>query len=358
MAAASRLFDGDGGCGGKIGCAGAGAMFQRLLLLAVRDVGWPGKVLLAGLGVIFAVGMRAVTNLFAPGVAPYAFTYPAALLTTLFGGWQSGLLALAVSEFLGWLVVVPQAGLAGAPMRYQISAAVIAALTGMSVIVVAHAFRLAARFGFTERGEKLAERELLFRELQHRVANDFALTTSLLKHEAKLSLEPQVREALDKAAHRIHSFARIHRQIYLQPDVISVNLKEYIEDLAGSLRTGALPPNIKLSCDLPPLLSQRDMALALGLLMNELVTNAVKHAFPDGAGGAILVRIQRSANGWEFAVKDNGAGFSSVIPGLGTNLIDQFVRQTGGEIFYEHGHGTCVRLKMSENALRPPTLVQ
>ena len=158
-------------------------MFQKLLLLAVRDVGWPGKIGLALCGVIFAVGMRAVTNLIAPGVSPYAFIYPAALLATLFGGWVSGTLALASSEFLGWLVVVPQAGLAGAPMRYQISAAAIAALTGLSVIAVAHAFRMAARFGFTERGEKLAEREMLFRELQHRVANDFALTTALLKHE-------------------------------------------------------------------------------------------------------------------------------------------------------------------------------
>ena len=317
---------------------------------------WPSKIFLAGIGVIFAVGMRAVTNLFAPGVAPYAFTYPAALLTTLLGGWQPGLLALAISEFLGWLVVVPQAGLAGAPMRYQVSAAAIAALTGMSVIAVAHAFRMAARFGFTERGEKLAERELLFRELQHRVANDFALTTSLLKQEAKLNLEPQAKEALDKAAHRIHSFARIHRQIYLQSDVISVNLKEYIEDLAGGLRAGALPPNVKLSCDLPPLLSQRDVALALGLLMNELVTNAVKHAFPDGTGGTILVRIQRSADGWEFTVKDNGAGFGSVVPGLGAGLIDQFARQAGGEIFYEQDIGACVRLKLNESALRPAAL--
>ena len=189
---------------------------------------WTGKISLALYGVIFAVGMRALTNLVAPGVSPYAFLYPAALLATLFGGWVSGALALVVSEALGWLIVVPQAGLAGAPMRYQISAAVIAALTGASVIAVAEAFRLAARFGFTERGAKLAEREMLFRELQHRVANDFALTTALLKHEARHSLEPQVRDALEKSAQRIASFARIHRQIYLQSDVLSVNLKDYL----------------------------------------------------------------------------------------------------------------------------------
>lgn len=327
-------------------------MFQKLLLLTVRDVGWATKLALAAGGVMAAVALRGITNLIAPGVSPYAFIYPAALLTTLLGGWQPGLLALAVSETLGWLVVVPQAGLAGAPMRYQVSAAVIAALTGLSVIAVAHAFRLAARFGFTERGEKLAEREMLFRELQHRVANDFALTTALLKHEARQSLELPVREALDKAAQRINSFARIHRQIYLQSDVISVNLTEYIEDLSGSLRL-ALPQNIKLSCDLPPLLSQRDTALALGLLMNELVTNALKHAFPDESDGHVSVRIRQSASGWEFSVKDDGAGFGQIIPGLGTSLIDQFARQAGGQLSQEHSDGTCVRLMLPPGALRP-----
>ena len=81
-------------------------MFQKLLLLAVRDVGWIGKISLALYGVIFAVGMLALTNLVAPGVAPYAFIYPAALIATLFGGWVSGAVALILSEVLGWLVVV------------------------------------------------------------------------------------------------------------------------------------------------------------------------------------------------------------------------------------------------------------
>ena len=331
-------------------------MFQKLLLLAVRDVGWPGKIGLALCGVIFAVGMRAVTNLIAPGVSPYAFIYPAALLATLFGGWVSGTLALASSEFLGWLVVVPQAGLAGAPMRYQISAAAIAALTGLSVIAVAHAFRMAARFGFTERGEKLAEREMLFRELQHRVANDFALTTALLKHESRHSLEPQVREALEKSAQRIDSFARIHRQIYLQPDVISVNLKEYLEDLAGSLKAGAIPRNIKLSCDIPPVSSQRNVALALGLLLNELVTNAIKHAFPGGQDGAIAIRIRHLTKGWEFTVQDDGVGYNSIVPGLGTGLIEQFARQAGGELHFEHGSGTIARLRLDDNAFHSASL--
>lgn len=332
-------------------------MFQNLLLLTVRDVGWTAKLVFAACGVIAAVALRAITNLIAPGVSPYAFIYPAALLTTLLGGWQPGVVALVISETLGWLVVVPQAGLAGAPMRYQVSAAVIAGLTGVSVIALAHAFRLAARFGFTERGEKLAEREMLFRELQHRVANDFALTTSLLKHEARQSLEPPAREALDQAAQRINSFARIHRQIYLQSDVISVNLTEYIEDLAGSLRV-ALPQNVKLSCELPPLLTQRDIALALGLLMNELVTNALKHAFPEGSGGHVWVRVRQTPNGWEFSVKDDGAGIGQIIPGLGTGLIDQFARQAGGQLSQEHSGGTCVRLALPGNALRPAALMR
>ena len=242
-------------------------------------------------------------------------------------------------------------------MRYQVSAAAIAALTCASVIAVAHAFRLAARFGFAERGEKLAEREMLFRELQHRVANDFALTTALLKHEAKKCAEPEVKDALDKTAHRINSFARVHRQIYLQPDMVSVNLKDYIEDLAGSLKLGAIPPNIQLTCDIPPVLSQRNVALALGLLVNELVTNSIKHAFPGERSGTIAIRILRLAKGWEFVVEDDGVGYSAMVPGLGTGLIGQFAHQAGGEMFFEHGDGTSARLTLHDAALHAAGLM-
>ena len=165
-----------------------------------------------------------------------------------------------------------------------------------------------------------------------------------------------MREALEKSAQRINSFARIHRQIYLQPDVISVNLKEYLEDLAGSLKAGAIPRNIKLSCDIPPVSSQRNVALALGLLLNELVTNAIKHAFPGGQDGAIAIRIRHLTKGWEFTVQDDGVGYNSIVPGLGTGLIEQFARQAGGELHFEHGSGTIARLRLDDNAFHSASL--
>ena len=81
-------------------------------------------------------------------------------------------------------------------------------------------------------------------------------------------------------------------------------------------------------------------------------------AVQSGSDGNVLVRIRQSANGWEFSVKDDGAGIGQIIPGLGTSLIDQFARQAGGQLSLEHANGTCVRLMLPPNAMRPAALLR
>jgi len=304
---------------------------------------WAAQLACVFLGVGVAVSLRAVTNLFAPGVAPYAFIYPASLLATLLGGWQAGAGTVLVAGLLAWMFVVPHAVLAGAQMHYQAAAALIAFFTAGMLIAVAEGFRSAARRLAGERNAKLQERELLFRELQHRVGNDFAIVNSLLDLQRRRSASSETRSALQHAMGRIQSISRIHRQIYALPETRHVDLRQYLRDLCAGLRDATLPPaGIALTCNCEQAYMSRDLALALGLAMNELVTNAAKHAFPDGREGSISVAFAHAAKGWQLIVADDGIGMPAAPSktGLGTMLVEQFVRQAGGTLAIMREPGT------------------
>ena len=312
---------------------------------------WLLKTACIFVGVGLAVLLRAIANLVAPGVAPYAFIYPATLLATLLGGWQAGTGTVLAAGLLAWMFVVPRAELSGAQMHYQAAAAVIAALTAAMLIGVGEAFRAAAQRLVDERNAKLAERELLFRELQHRVGNDFAIVNSLLDLQRRRSGNPETRSALEQAMARIRSISRIHRHIYALPDARDVDLRQYLRDLCTGLIDAALPTaGVSLKCECNEAYMSRDQALALGLATNELVTNAVKHAFPGGREGAIAVSFTRGDAGWRLVVADDGVGMATDRkPGLGTGLIEQFVRQAGGSITLTSNNGTMAVIDL------PPT---
>jgi len=317
--------------------------------------GWVARAACALLAVGLSVILRALANLVAPGVAPYAFIYPAALLATLLGGWQAGLSAMVISGALAWMFVLPKVP-AGVQMHYQLAAALIAAATAGLMIAVGEGFRAASHRLVEERNAKLAERELLFRELQHRVGNDFAIVSNLLEAQRRRSESAETRAALEQAIGRIQSISRIHKQIYALPDVQCVDLRQYLQDLCNGLHDATLPPTgITLSCQCDQAFMARDTALALGLATNELVTNAVKHAFPGGRDGQISVRFAREGQGWRLTIADDGVGMAEKQnrTGLGSGLIQQFVRQAGGTLAITSGSGTCVIVALPPDAASP-----
>jgi two-component sensor histidine kinase len=183
------------------------------------------------------------------------------------------------------------------------------------------------------------------------VGNDFAIVNSLLDLQRRRSSNPETRGALEQAMGRIRSISRIHRQIYALPEARHVDLRQYLRDLCAGLTDATLPTvGVTLNCHCDESYMSRDSALTLGLAMNELVTNAVKHAFPDGREGAISVAFTRSADGWRLMVADDGVGLpQGRKPGLGTGLIEQFVRQAGGTLTLTSENGTQAAIQL------PPT---
>ena len=313
---------------------------------------WASKTACAVLGIGLAVLLRFIVEQITPGAAPFAFVYPAALMATLLGGWQAGLGTLAGTELLAWVFVVPKEP-DGSHTEQQIAAALLVALTAAAVIAVGEGFRVAAQKIVTERNAKLAERELLFRELQHRVSNDFTIVNSLLDLQRRRSTDVETREALEQAMGRIRSVARVHHHLYTLPDIGAIDFRQYLSDLCTALSQAAFPPTgLYLRCHCDQAYMPRNRAIAVGLVTNELVTNAVKHAFPNDRAGNIDVRFQKSDNGWLLSVKDDGVGFSQTTPrtGLGTSLLEEFARQAGGTLSIEASNGTLARLALPPGA--------
>jgi two-component sensor histidine kinase len=317
---------------------------------------WASKSACALLGIGLAVVLRFIVERIAPGAEPFAFVYPVALMATLLGGWEAGVGTMVVSEFGAWVFVLPKDE-AGGHTPLQVASTVLVTITVVAVIAAGEGFRVALQKIVAERNAKLAERELLFRELQHRVNNDFALVNSLLDLQRRKSSDPETRRALEQAIGRIRSVARVHQHLYTLPDIGAIDIRQYLRDLCAALAEATLPPaGVYLRCHCDEAYMPRSRAIAVGLATNELITNAIKHAFPEDREGDIDVRFEKTETGWCLSVRDNGVGLPAgqqLKTGLGAGLIEEFVRQAGGTLSLESSGGTIARLALPANAASP-----
>ncbi|HUO11654.1 MAG TPA: sensor histidine kinase [Caulobacteraceae bacterium] len=311
--------------------------------LAVVMPLWLGELLTAFI-CLAAVGLlRFALDALTPGVAPFVLLFPAALIATLLGGWRPGAITFAVSELWAWSNVIPPRGFAFKGEAQPVNLVVIAA-AGAVTVAVAQAFRFGARREAEARQAKLAERDLMLRELDHRMKNNFQTVVGLIQMQLRRAAAEPVREALREAMARVISISEAHRNLYAGDDVgavdMSVYLKELCANLADALFLGEL---VRLECRVGAAALDRDRAVAVGLIVNELVTNAAKHAFADGGPGRISVAFDRCAEGYRLVVEDDGKGlppdFATRRRGLGRGLVEAFTRQAGGSLKVGEGPG-------------------
>jgi two-component sensor histidine kinase len=201
--------------------------------------------------------------------------------------------------------------------------------------------------------DSLAQKEMLVREIHHRVKNNLQLVMSLLNLHARRIRDPRAEVAFAEARSRINALATLHRRLYESESLQEIDLKWFLEDLCAELRRGGLSRgrHVELSVNSPSEVIGPEVAVPLGLLVTEAITNAYKHAFNERAGGHIDVQVTRdSPTGLVLAVSDDGAGFdpasgSTDGNGLGRSLIEAFVRQLRGELEILSEQGTMVRVR-------------
>jgi PAS domain S-box-containing protein len=181
----------------------------------------------------------------------------------------------------------------------------------------------------------VAEREMLLVEVNHRAKNSLAIAASLLGIQGRRQPDPAVRALFEEAQDRLNAMARVHDLLSKSERDQHIDVSLYVADLCGALRpiTGD-DDRVSLKADIDQgILVDADTAVPLGIVLTELITNAVKYAFPPPRSGTIIVRARRSQPGWvDLTVRDDGVGISSLREGsLGYGLVRSLVQQIGAK---------------------------
>ncbi|MEK0085338.1 sensor histidine kinase [Benzoatithermus flavus] len=197
--------------------------------------------------------------------------------------------------------------------------------------------------------------ELLLREVNHRVANSLQLVASLVSMQAATVQDPAAREALIETQGRIAAIAQVHRRLYTSDDVRFVELDAYLASLVQELEeaVAAAGRRHRLLLEAEPVAVSTDKAVALGVIVTELVTNAMKYAYPASRTGDIRVRLAHRPEGTvELAVEDDGTGWRGEAPargsGLGTQVVRAMAASLKAQLLFDPAHrGTRVVLSFS-----------
>jgi two-component sensor histidine kinase len=204
----------------------------------------------------------------------------------------------------------------------------------------------------------LQEKEVLLKEIHHRVKNNLQVVSSLLDMQALSVHNPEVIEALEDSRHRIRAMAFVHERLYQSEDLSSLGVAEYVRSLVGHLSAAyerrARGAELRLQID--PVFLDLDTAIACGLLINELVSNALKHAFPTGWEGAGEIHVALQSLGddrLELRVSDNGVGLPPGLApeettSLGLRLVQMLTQQLRGTLEVDSQAGTAVRITFAD----------
>jgi two-component sensor histidine kinase len=203
----------------------------------------------------------------------------------------------------------------------------------------------------------LAERDLLLKEVNHRVKNSLQLVLSMLSLQSQEFHEARARELFSKAIARVTAIASIHERLYQADDPLTVEMHSYLSGLLAELERAGIgdAQDCKLSVEIEPLRLPTEMGVSLALIVNELVMNALKHGRPANEPARVSVRLARHADDeLRLTVADNGAGGGHASPeqsGLGTRLIEMLTRQLKGRLRSEHlAHGYTVEITFPSQA--------
>lgn len=202
----------------------------------------------------------------------------------------------------------------------------------------------------------LREKEALLKEIHHRVKNNLQITSSLLHLQADFVEDPRVRGMLEESQNRIRSMALVHEKLYRASDLSRIDFPEYVRSLTLLLLRsfGVREETISVSLGGNPVFLSIESAVPCGLLVNELLSNALKHAFPGGRRGAIRVSVEEREGEVRLTVADDGVGLPAGFDPwstetLGLRLVQTLVRQLAGRLSIERAHGTVFHIAFAEH---------
>jgi two-component sensor histidine kinase/ligand-binding sensor domain-containing protein len=209
----------------------------------------------------------------------------------------------------------------------------------------------------------LEEKEILLKEIHHRVKNNLQVVSSMINLQASGVEEERIKQLFEDSRQRIQSMALIHEQLYQSVDLSSIDLEAYLSQLVRNLfyTYGLSHKGVTLDMQLEAIRVHIDTAIPCGLIVNELVSNALKHAFPGGRDGALKVVLrQEDGGGCELRVEDNGVGLPPELDfrrtsSLGLKLVTTLTQQIKGEMecISQAGEGTSFAMRWRVDRVTP-----
>lgn len=194
---------------------------------------------------------------------------------------------------------------------------------------------------------KNKQNELLLKEIHHRVKNNLEMVKSLIALQSAKLEDGASKEAMLASQNRVQSMGIIHQKLYQGENLGSIEMKDYFMNLGeGVLDTFNAEDKVKIVCAMDDLNLDVDTAVPIGLIVNELLTNALKYAFPEGTQGKINISLSKENDELLLKVSDNGIGKTKGAKpkgtGFGTQLIQLLTQQLNGTISEDHKNGTAV----------------
>ncbi len=187
----------------------------------------------------------------------------------------------------------------------------------------------------------LKEKDILLKEIHHRVKNNLQIVTSLLKLQAGYVKDEKIKQLFRDSQNRVQSMSLIHQKLYQTKDIANIDFKEYIETLTTHIQHsyGILEDRVKIKTEVSNMVMSIDNAIPAGLIINELVSNSLKHAFPDGRCGNIFINaaFDEFNNEYWLLIRDDGIGMNEIhdfekISSFGLKLVYTLVQQLDGII--------------------------
>lgn len=201
----------------------------------------------------------------------------------------------------------------------------------------------------------LQEKNVLLREIHHRVKNNLQVISSLLKLQSHYIEDPLAVRAIAEGRNRVHTMALLHQSLYKEDNLSGVNMQAYFGNLIESLfdTYNVHPDTITLHTEIQPLVLDIDTVIPLGLITNELISNALKHAFEDIQGATLTVKLWEEGNALLLQVTDNGKGYDPVRTmeenkSFGQKLVRTLAERIQAEIEVISDKGTAVLLRIKD----------
>jgi two-component sensor histidine kinase len=264
--------------------------------------------------------------------APYALVFVGVVGAAVLAGWLSGLLALVIGQILVWYIVLDPAWSMQAKGAQQAWALVLASSSQLIALTIITLYQREVDRGLADRENQMNLLSRALKEIDHRTSNNYQTVLALILAQAKAAEEASVKAALQQVADRIRAIASASRKLaFASENLEQVRIAEHLRGLCDEIERGLARPGIRVECAYDDLVLDAVDAVCVSILVNELVTNALKHAFPDDRAGTITVSLVRRGESLELTVADDGVGMKvggkKSAAGLGTRLIETFARQ-------------------------------